>query len=222
MGTSLTAGHKTDTPFTGVYAITDDSLIADDRLLEVCEQALLGGVSVLQYRSKAVDKSFALRRSQAAALTSLCERYGAHLLVNDDIDLCQAANAHGVHLGQQDGSVIEARRRLGYQAIIGVTCHNQDALVMEAQRQGATYAALGRFFPSQTKPGASAASIDDLKRIRSMTSMPLVAIGGVTADNGAALLQAGADMLAVIHYLFSGNDVTDRASALSRLFRHTR
>lgn len=222
MDNSLTARPLRDTPFKGVYAITDDHLIADDKLEEVCKQALKGGVALLQYRSKASGKSFARRRSEAAALTALCESYGAYLLVNDDIDLCQAANAHGVHLGQQDGSVTEARQRLGHHAIIGVTCHNRDELVVSAEREGADYAAIGRFFPSQTKPGATAASIEDLRRIRGSTRLPLVAIGGVTADNGSALLQAGADMLAVIHYLFSADDVHARASALSSLFRHTR
>src|SRR5690606_10356627 len=110
----------------------------------------------------------------------------------------------------------------GPQAIIGVTCHNRDDLVLAAEKQGATYAALGRFFPSNTKPEASAASIEDLKRIRSQTRLPLVAIGGVTTDSGSELLEAGADMLAVIHYLFSAEDVFARAQALSSLFRHTR
>lgn len=218
----MTPGHIKDIPLKGVYAITDEKLIARDRLLAVCEQALRGGVTLLQYRSKGQDKSFAERRAEAAELTALCSRYGAKLLINDDIDLCQAANAHGVHLGQQDGCVAEARERLGYHAIIGVTCHNRDELVLAAQAEGADYAAVGRFFPSHTKPDASAASIEDLRRIRGITTLPLVAIGGVTAENGASLLEAGADMLAVIHYLFSGEDVFARASALSSLFRHTR
>ncbi|HLT62888.1 MAG TPA: thiamine phosphate synthase [Pseudohongiella sp.] len=218
----MTAAQTTDSLFKGVYAITDDKLIPEDRLIEVCEHALRGGVRLLQYRSKETSKSFSRRREEAAALTTLCNRYGACLLVNDDIDLCQAAEAHGVHLGQKDGSVPEARWRLGPQAIIGVTCHNRDDLVLAAEKQGATYAALGRFFPSNTKPEASAASIEDLKRIRSQTRLPLVAIGGVTADNGSEVLEAGADMLAVIHYLFSAEDVFARAQALSSLFRHTR
>jgi thiamine-phosphate pyrophosphorylase len=218
----LTITYTREKRLTGVYAITDEKLIADHKLIEVCEHALRGGVRTLQYRSKSAEKSFAQRREEAAALTGLCERYGAYLLVNDDIDLCQAANAHGVHLGQKDGSVAEARWRLGPDAIIGVTCHNQEELVLDAEQKGADYAALGRFFPSRTKPDASAASLEDLKRIRRITHIPLVAIGGVTADNGAALLEAGADMLAVIHYLFSGDDVSARAEALSSLFRHTR
>lgn len=218
----MTATQIRDKRFTGVYAITDEKLIPDNKLLDVCEHALRGGVHILQYRSKSAAKSLAQRREEAAALTELCTRYGAYLLVNDDIDLCQAANAHGVHLGQQDGSVAQARRRLGFGAIIGVTCHNKDELVLKAEQEGADYAALGRFFASQTKPEAAAASLEDLRRIRSITHIPLVAIGGVTADNGAALLDAGADMLAVIHYLFSGNDVSTRAEALSSLFRHSR
>lgn len=218
----MTATRIRDKRFTGVYAITDDKLIPDNQLLDVCEHALRGGIHILQYRSKSAAKSFSQRRQEAAALTDLCQRYGAYLLINDDIDLCQAANAHGVHLGQQDSSVAEARRRLGLDAIIGVTCHNKDQLVLKAEQEGADYAALGRFFASSTKPDAPAASLEDLRRIRRVTHIPLVAIGGVTADNGAALLDAGADMLAVIHYLFSGDGVCSRAQALSSLFRHSR
>lgn len=205
----------------GVYAITDDKLLPADKLLLAAEQALKGGVSVLQYRSKSV-KSFALRQQQVSALTQLCHQYHALLLVNDDVDLCQAAGADGVHLGQGDLQLAEARRRLGTSAVIGISCHNRDELVDAAQKQGADYIALGRFFLSSTKPAAPPASIEDLRRIRQLTQLPIVAIGGINADNGSELIAAGADMLAVIHYLFSSDQVQQRAQTLSRLFTHAR
>lgn len=209
----------------GVYAITDNKLLPDAELLPAAEQALKGGVSVLQYRSKAGGESpltFAQQLRQAAGLKNLCHQYQALLLVNDNVDLCLAVSADGVHLGQGDLQISEARRRLGPEAIIGITCHNNDQLVLDAQHQGANYIALGRFFPSATKPNAPGASIDDLRRIRQLTSLPIVAIGGVTADNGSQLIAAGADMLAVIHYLFSDDQVQQHAQALSQLFTHPR
>ena len=209
----------------GVYAITDNQLLPDDKLLQAAELALQGGVSILQYRCKNADdnsSSFSRRRQQASALVALCHQYNALLLVNDDVDLCQAAEADGVHLGQNDMTLTEARRRLGRDAVIGISCHNSDALVLSAQQHGADYVALGRFFPSATKPDAPAASIDDLERIRLLTSLPIVAIGGIDANNGRQLIEAGADMLAVIHYLFSSNQVRQRAHVLAQLFNHTR
>lgn len=207
----------------GVYAITDDQLLPDSKLLTAAEQALKGGVSVIQYRSKAIEskaKTFSQQQIQASALVRLCHQYHALMLINDDVDLCQAAGADGVHLGQGDMKLAEARLRLGQQSVIGITCHNKDELVLSAQQQGADYVALGRFFPSATKPNASVASIDDLRRIRQLTHLPIVAIGGINADNGGQLIEAGADMLAVINYLFSNDQVQPRAQTLSQLFTH--
>jgi len=102
--------------------------------------------------------------------------------------------------------------------VIGVTCHNDLVLVEQAQRDGADYVAIGRFFPSQTNPDASFATTDDLRRIRMATRLPIVAIGGITNENATELLDAGADMLAVIHHLFSTPDVAARARALHALF----
>ncbi|MDP3516568.1 MAG: thiamine phosphate synthase [Pseudohongiella sp.] len=209
----------------GLYAITDEILLPGSALLSACESALQGGVSVLQYRSKsgAEDlQSFASRRETAAALLTLCRQYNALLLINDDIDLCQAANADGVHIGQSDMHIAEARYRLGPDAIIGVTCHNSDELVASSEKLGADYVALGRFFDSKTKPEAPVASITDLKRIRLKTSLPIVAIGGVNANNAQSLIDAGADMIAVINYLFSSDEVSARAKTLSTLFAQQR
>ena len=148
----------------------------------------------------------------------MCHRFQASLIINDDIDLCQAVEADGVHLGQADTALAEARYRLGPTAVIGASCHDDPALVAAAEKQGASYIALGRFFPSLTKPEAPAASIGNLRLIRKQTRLPIVAIGGVTADNGSALIDAGADMLAVINYLFAAPDIQRRARELNRLF----
>jgi thiamine-phosphate pyrophosphorylase len=209
----------------GLYAITDNALISETNLLLACEQALVGGAQVLQYRSKTNSDQpaqFTKRRQTAVELRMLCHRYNALLIINDDLDLCQASNADGVHIGQSDVHVSEARHRLGRDAIIGVSCHNNDQLVTTAERHGADYIALGRFFDSKTKPDAVKAHIEDLIRIRQLTQLPIVAIGGVTADNAQQLIDAGADMLASIHYLFSSDEITARARILSLLFAQKR
>lgn len=171
---------------------------------------------MLQYRRKNGD--FSTRVAQAAELKALCQHYQTHLIINDDIDLCQAVDADGVHLGQSDTSLAEARYRLGPHAIIGISCHDDPALVAAAEKHGASYIALGRFFPSRTKPDAPAASLDNLRLIRRQTQLPIVAIGGVTAENGRALIDAGADMLAVINYLFGAPDIEAQAKELNKLF----
>ena len=200
----------------GLYAITDQRLLPSHLLYEAVSKALAGGTRILQYRNK--SDNFREQVMQACRLKILCHQHQALLLINDDIDLCQACDADGVHLGQNDTALSDARERLGPEAVIGVTCHNKLNLVERAQRAGADYVAIGRFFQSNTKPDAPLATIDDLRRIRAATPLPIVAIGGITNENAPDLLNAGADMLAVVHYLFSTPDVTARATALNALF----
>lgn len=207
-------------PLHGVYAITDPVLMPDDdALLTGVEQALRGGAALIQYRNKPAPP--AVRERQARALQSLCTAFTTPLLINDDVELCLRTGAAGVHLGQQDCSLAEARRRLGPEAIIGISCHAREELALAAQRDGASYVAMGRFFPSRTKPDAPASTLEDLRRIRRRLHVPLVAIGGVNAENGASLVSAGADMLAAIHYLFSTSRVQQRTKELNRLFQRT-
>lgn len=200
----------------GVYAITDEVLLPPDIFLDRIQAALEVGVSVLQYRNKNGDKG--LRREQCRQLRALCDRYDTRLLINDDIDLCLHAAADGVHLGQGDTRLTEARARLGDNAIIGVTCHASVELARRAQQEGASYVAFGRFFPSLTKPQAPPAPLDVLQDASKQLTVPLVAIGGINAENGAALIEAGADLLAVIHYLFAFPDVANRTRQLNSLF----
>ncbi|ALO47127.1 thiamine phosphate synthase [Pseudohongiella spirulinae] len=204
-------------PLRGVYAITNEHLQRGGDLINAVEQALVGGAALIQYRNKTA--SFADKVNEAAQLKSLCQTYGARLLINDDIDLCQAVDADGVHLGQSDTGLLDARERLGARAIIGISCHNSDELVQQAVRNHADYIALGRFFPSLTKPGAPPATLMDLQRIRAMTTLPIVAIGGVSAENGALLVEHGANMLAAINYIFSADDISNRVHALNNLFK---
>lgn len=200
----------------GLYAITDPSLLPGERLHAGVRDAISGGARLVQYRNKDADPATRLR--EAARLAQLCRDAGALFLVNDDVELAAACDAHGVHLGQRDGAVDAARARLGAAALIGQTCHASLELALAAQAAGASYVAFGRFFPSRTKPQASPADITLLPQARDALRIPVVAIGGVTPENAPALIAAGASAVAVIHALFSADDIAARARTFSRLF----
>lgn len=203
------------THWRGLYAITDDALLAH-RLLPAVQAALSGGCRWVQYRSKCTDAQ--QRHREAAQLVELCRTHNASLLINDDVALAKTAGADGVHLGQDDMSLTEARRILGNQAIIGITCHNSLALAHTAQQDGANYVAFGRFFASQTKQSAPPADLSVLRAAKAQLAIPVVAIGGITLDNAPSVLQEGADMLAVVGDLFSAQNITARAQAYTALF----
>ncbi len=207
-----------DTKLRGLYAITDSKLLADGRLLPYVEAALKGGARLLQYRDKSDDDRRRLR--EAEALRELCDRYSAQLIINDDAELAARLNV-GLHLGQDDGSLSVARALLGRKAIIGATCHARLDLAEQAIREGASYIAFGRFFDSNTKPGAPAATLELLAEARQRFSVPITAIGGVTLDNAASLITQGASLVAVVHALFSADSASEverRAHAFSELF----
>lgn len=198
----------------GLYVITDTELLAG-RLLPAVEAALQGGAIAVQYRDKTADNP--RRLEEAIALRMLCRRHHIPLLINDDVELCVAVGADGVHLGQTDGSLWQARQRLGPDAIIGATCHDSLTLAAAAVDNGASYIAFGTIFPSSTKPTAAAASLDTLTVARKW-GLPVVAIGGITADNAAPVIAAGADCVAVISDLWRAADITAHARSLSSLF----
>lgn len=202
----------------GIYAITDDDLLPPARLLTAVEAALAAGICLLQYRSKRDSETERLQT--AHDLQSLCAGYGVPLLINDDVELCAAVGAAGVHLGRQDASLQTARERLGSSAIIGITCHASLADALVAEQQGASYVAFGRFFPSHTKPGAPPAELALLRQAQAALTVPIVAIGGINTENGAAVMAAGADMLACVHALFGGDDVDAQTRALVALYSH--
>ncbi|MFZ2289884.1 MAG: thiamine phosphate synthase [Halopseudomonas yangmingensis] len=202
----------------GLYAITDSQLLPGERLPQWVDAALAGGARLLQYRDKSTDA--VLRREQAQRLKTLCDYYGAALIINDDLALAAELGV-GLHLGRDDGSLREARQQLGRDAIIGATCHASLEFAEQSAADGASYLAFGRFFQSVTKPGAPAATPVLLEQARKRYSLPLVAIGGVTLHNAPQLISAGADMLAVVHGLFgtdSAAEVERRARGFSELF----
>ena len=199
-------------PSSGLYAITDGPR---PDLIQACAAAIAGGAAMLQYRDK--TREDARRREEAAALSSLCAKSGIPLIVNDDVDLAAAVGAAGVHLGEDDADIALARARLGPGAIVGASCYDSLERARELAASGADYLAFGAFFPSPTKPHARAATLQMLRDARAL-NLPLVAIGGITAANGAALIDAGADFLAVISGVFGAADVRAAAHSISALF----
>ena len=199
----------------GLYVIADSSLSqAHSRLDNKVAAAIRGGARLVQIRDKRPKPDIA----EIQAVATLCQQYHIPLLINDSIELALRVGATGVHLGQGDASLKQARQQLGDTAIIGITCHADIALARRAETEGADYVAFGRFFPSLTKPEAPPASIETLQQARQQLHIPIVAIGGITPDNGGSLIQAGADMLAVIHGVFGQDDIQATAHKFSQLF----
>jgi thiamine-phosphate pyrophosphorylase len=197
-----------------VYALTPEC--ADTaRLLQMVEAALKGGVAAVQYREKTGD--VALRHEQASELLPLCRQYRVPLLINDDLRLADLTDADGVHLGREDAGLREARLILGPEKIVGVSCYQRLDLAREAQAAGADYVAFGSFYPSPTKPQAPRAPLRLLHDAAGL-KVPVVAIGGITAENAAEVIAAGADAIAVISALFDAPDIEAAARELNRLF----
>ncbi len=199
----------------GVYAITPETTDTDLLLAQV-EAALASGVAAVQYRDKSAD--VARRHEQASELVALCRRFNVPLIVNDDLRLADLADADGVHLGRDDGSLREARIILGRDKLIGASCYQSLELALAAQAAGTDYVAFGSFFPSPTKPVAGRAEAVLLREATQVIRIPIVAIGGITLANAPVLLDAGADSLAMLSALFDAPDIRAAAHALNQLF----
>ena len=160
------------------------------------EAALSAGpVAAFQFRVKELDQHEAA--ALAEPLQAICAAHDVAFIVNDSVALAKRLKADGVHLGQGDGDVREARELLGSNAQIGVTCHNSRHLAMEAAEAGADYVAFGAFYPTATKAVDHVAELDTLQKWSFVTEVPCVAIGGITPDNAKPLVDAGADFIAV-------------------------
>ena len=209
--------HTSVARIAGLYAIADSAYLKD--FAPAVTAALLGGARVIQYRDKTSDST--QREIIARALNALCRERGVPFLINDDVHLAATIEAAGVHLGRDDADIVTARAALGPRAIIGVSCYNELARAQAAQDAGADYVAFGRFFPSRTKPQAQQAAPELLRAARGALKIPIVAIGGITPENGGLLIEAGADALAVIEGVFGQTDVRAAAERYARLFKQT-
>ncbi len=198
----------------GLYAIADTELLAADRFVPAMQAAIEGGAALIQYR----DKRRLLPRTTAEAARALCRARGALFIVNDDIELACALDADGVHVGRGDTSIAAARERLGRGAIIGASCYDDLARALGAEAAGCDYVAFGSFYASATKPQAVRPPLSLLTQARAQLRVPIVAIGGITPENGARLIHAGADALAVITGLFQAPDIPSQARRYAALF----
>jgi thiamine-phosphate pyrophosphorylase len=199
----------------GLYAVTPQTADSSALFARVAA-ALAGGARLVQYRNKSADQQ--LRREQAAGVQRLCRMHGALLIINDDVTLACAMQADGVHLGRDDLPPAQARVELGPDLLIGVSCYDSLPRAMEAQKLGADYVAFGSFHASAVKPGAVRAPLELLRRARVALDVPVVAIGGIEPDNSRALIEAGADALAVITALFDAPDTAAVARRFVALF----
>ncbi|HMN02625.1 MAG TPA: bifunctional hydroxymethylpyrimidine kinase/phosphomethylpyrimidine kinase [Geobacter anodireducens] len=202
---------KHDSVIRGLYLVTDH----DDNLIPRVEAAIDGGARVVQYRNKNLDREG--RFTLGLELRELCRRRSIPFIVNDDLEMAASLKADGLHLGQGDGDPREARRVLGPGTIIGVSTHTLSE-ALEAQAAGVDYIGFGAMFPSRSKEVEHVAGPELLAAIRSSISIPIVAIGGITRDNGARVIDAGADAVAVISAVLSQPDPALAATELALLF----
>ena len=204
----------------GLYAITPEYADGSAMLADI-EAALAGGCRIVQFRDKLSDAPERVVR--ARALRDLTRRFGARLLINDDLALARLIDADGVHLGKDDGNLVVTRAILGPEKILGASCYANFAAAQHAVAAGADYVAFGAVYPSLTKPGAAVATVDLFFQAKTrLTAAATCAIGGITVANAPPLIAAGADLLAVITDLFSASGdsakITARATAYQRLF----
>ncbi len=203
-------------PSSGLYAITDSARWPGPSLVTAVAQAIDAGARAVQYREKQHKADIALVKD----LLVLCRSRRVPLIINDDIELAARIGADGVHLGRHDAGLAEARRRLGGQAIVGISCYDSLSKAIRAEEERADYVAFGCFFASRTKPEARPVPVDILKR--TSVRIPVVAIGGITPENGKALIESGADLLAVIGGIFGQIDPGRAASRYAKLFENAR
>ncbi len=203
-------------PLAGLYLLTDPDLTADSGLIPAVAAALQGGVRLVQYRNKEADRMQQLW--EVRDLITLCHPLGVPVIVNDSIEVAMESGADGVHLGSEDDSIEQARNRLGGQAIIGASCYNSLDHARNAAAQGASYIAFGRFFPSRSKPDAVHASPALLTEAKAELNLPVCAIGGIDDSNGGTLIDAGADLLAVIHAVLGSKNIQQSATEIAVLF----
>ena len=221
MGRFLQSNRNKAPNISGLYVIVGPDATRGRPVVEVAEEALLGGASVLQLRDKTGYRGDVL--PVAARLRELCHDHGALFFVNDDIALGFACDADGVHLGQSDLPVDVARRILAADKLIGRS-NNSDAEVEESVAMGVDYVAVGATFPTTTvgKGARAAIGLDGIRRARDLTTLPLVAIGGIKESNVADVVEAGADCVAVISAVTMADDPEAAARRLVDAIESTR
>ena len=187
-----------------IYLVTDEACLHGRPLLKCVEEALAAGVTLAQYRAKAADGG--VLYAEACRLKELCDKYNVPLIINDRLDIALAVGAAGVHLGQDDLPCAVARRLLGEDFIIGVSAHNPTEAV-QAVSEGADYLGCGAVFGTATKHDVAKLGLENLRAIRKSVAVPMVGIGGITADNYAEVLATGADGAAIVSGILAQDDI---------------
>ena len=187
-----------------IYLVTDEACLHGRPLLKCVEEALAAGVTIVQYRAKAADGG--VLYAEACKLKELCDKYSVPLIINDRLDIALAVGAAGVHLGQDDLPCAVARRLLGEDFIIGVSAHNP-AEAVQAVSEGADYLGCGAVFGTATKHDVAKLGLENLRAIRKAVAVPMVGIGGITADNYAEVLATGADGAAIVSGILAQDDI---------------
>lgn len=197
-----------------LYAVTDRSWLGEKTLAQQVEEALRGGVTMVQLREKDLDRDRFL--AEGLELKKICRRYGVPLLINDDVDLAWQINAAGVHVGQEDMETARAREILGPDKIVGVTVHTVEE-ALAARDAGADYLGLGAAFPTSTKEDADVMPREVMRAICQQVDIPCVAIGGVGPDTVSELTGLGLAGIAVVSAIFAQPDIRAAAENLRSL-----
>lgn len=187
-----------------LYAVTNRAWVGKQTLYEKIEDALKGGVTLVQLREKSLDYEAFVQ--EAKEVKTLCAQYGVPLIINDNVEVALAAGADGVHVGIEDAPVAEIRARVGADFIIGATCKTV-AQAQAAEKAGADYMGVGAVFPSPTKQNAIRITAQQLKEICASVAIPAVAIGGITYENVQELAGGGMDGIAVVSAIFASEDI---------------
>lgn len=196
-----------------LYAVTDRSWTGQQSLYEQIEEALKGGVTMVQLREKQLSEDELV--AEAIQIKELCHRYEVPLIINDNVDAALKSGADGVHVGIEDAPVSEIRRRAGDDFIIGATAKTTEQ-AKAAEAAGADYLGVGAVFPSPTKKNAIRITPQDLREICGSVAIPAVAIGGITGDNVSEIKGGGMAGVAVVSAIFAAQDIQKAAAELKR------
>lgn len=199
--------------YLSLYAVTDRSWLNGTTLAWQVEEALKGGVTMLQLREK--DLSEDVFYSEAQEIQKICARYQVPFLINDNVELACQIDADGVHVGQSDMDAFQVREKIGRGKILGVSAQTVEQAIL-AEQQGADYLGVGAIFPTNSKADAKAVNIHTLREIRQAVSIPIVAIGGITIENLKQLAGSGISGIAVISAIFAQKEIRKAAAQLKK------
>lgn len=198
-----------------LYLVTDRGLMSTQTLTEAVEQAILGGCTMVQLREK--ESSSLEFYEQAQEVKQITDRYGVPLIINDRVDIALAVEAAGIHIGQSDLPVPDVRRLIGMEMLLGVSVSSSEE-AGKAMEDGADYLGVGAMFPTGTKTDANAVSMEELKRIRRMTNLPIVVIGGINLENAGLFRPMGIDGLAVVSGIIGQPNIRKAAAQMKEAF----